>query len=197
MHMSIRTTPDCISRLLDEAQHAKINDVLRSDKAVVWEDDKDTTIGVYGNEIMVRLRAINRLAAAGFVRIISSNVEFVTAIWIANPNTDAFNIISRDDERPHPFVVNLHQIVQRQIIVYGKSPDDVLADVYAQVRDGKISRLERSDDLHADIHVGCPFLGSDGAVARMFKKNLIARDPDGTLHDTNSQEERRLNASVS
>jgi len=193
MKMSIRTTPDCISRLLDEARHSKINDIIKSDKAVVYDTKEDTTISVYGNEICVRQRAINRLAAAGFVQIIGSNSEFVTGIWIINPSTDAFELIKNDDEKLHPHIVSLWQTVQRQIIVYGKSPDDCLADVYKQIDEGKISKLERSDDFHADLHVGCPFRASDGAVARMFRQNLIAKDPDGTIHDTNEQKERLIN----
>lgn len=193
MNTSNRTTPDCISRLLEEASHAKVGDTIRSDKAIVYDNNNhDSTISVYGNEICVRQRAINRLAAARFVCIVSQNVEFITAMWSSVPNQDVMELIKHDDEKPHPYIVTIQQIVQRQIIVYGKSIEDVLEDVKHQVRDGKISRLERSDDLHADIRVGCPFLASDGSVARMFRQNLIARDPDGTLHDTNDKKERLM-----
>lgn len=193
MNTSNRTTPDCISRLLDEASHAKVGDAIRSDKVVVYDNKNlDSTINAYGNEMCVRMRAINRLAAAGFVRIVSQNVEFITAMWVSAPNRDAMELINNDDERPHPYIVTLHQTVQRQVIVYGKSPEDVYADVAQQVKDHKISRLERTDDLHAGITIGCPFLASDGAVVRMLRQNLIARDPDGTLHDTNDKKERLM-----
>ena len=191
MNTSNRTTPDCISRLLDEASHAKVGDSIRSDKIIMHDGKRpDFTINAYGNEICVRSRAISRLSLAGFVQIVSQNAEFITAIWAIAPNRDAMELINADDEKPHPYIVTVWQTVQRQILVYGKSIEDVYEDVSRQVKNGKISKLDRSDDLHADIKIGCPFRASDGAAARMFKQNLIARDPDGTLHDTNDEKER-------
>lgn len=191
MNTSNRTTPDCISRLLDEASHAKVGDAIRSDRAIVYDNNsKNSEMPAYGNEICVRQRAINRLTAAGFVRIISQYAEFVTAMWTKAPNSDAMKLISNDDMKPRPFIVTVWQTVQRQVVVYEKSVEDASEAIRKQVANGKMSRLERSDDLHADINIGCPFIASDGAVARMFKQNLIAIDPDGTFHDTNEKKER-------
>lgn len=193
MHSYNRTTPDCISRLLDEASHAKVGDAIRSDRAIVYDNNgKNSEIPAYGNEICVRQRAINRLTAAGFVRVISQDAVFVTAMWTSVPNHDAMKLISHDDRKHRPFVVTLWQTVQRQVVVYEKSIEDASEAIHKQVANGKISRLERSDDLHAAINIGCPFLASDGAVARMFRQNLIAIDPDGTFHDTNEKKERLI-----
>ena len=193
MNTSNRTTPDCISRLLDEASHAKVGDAIRSDRVVVYDNnDPDSAMPAYGNEICVRQRAINRLAAAGFVRIITQYAEFVTAMWTSAPNHDAMKIISDDDRKPRPFIVTVWQTVQRQVVVYEKSVEDASEAIHKQVANGKMSRLERSDDLHAAINIGCPFIASDGAVARMFRQNLIAIDPDGTFHDTNEKKERLM-----
>lgn len=193
MNTSNRTTPDCISRLLDEASHAKVGDAIRSDRVIVYDNNgKNSEMPAYGNEICVRQRAINRLTTAGFVRIIFQDAEFVTAMWTSTPNRDTMKLISYDDRKLRPFIVTVWQTVQRQVVVYEKSVEDASEAIHKQVANGKMSRLERSDDLHASINIGCPFIASDGAVARMFRQNLIAIDPDGTFHDTNEKKERLI-----